>query len=353
MRRAGKDGCVIHIFLSSFRQKGEPSRWASAYAGVTNKQNLPKRAILVVNAKSRQGADAFEEACRLLSEAGIKLIEAHAVKNPKQMGTKVKAAIAKAPMVIIGGGDGTLSETVDYFLGSDTVFAILPLGTANSFARTMAIPLELPAAVEVIAKGRPLAIDLGCIDGDYFLNNAALGLAPVVADSVPHGVKRSFGRLGYLLWAGWSAASFNAFRLKIVCGKRTYRLWATEVRIANGRFHGGVELIENADVESGQILVQAVRGRSLFSLGWNYLASAMKFDSRFERLREFHAEKLVISTHPRMRVSIDGELGPETPFTVSIAPAAVTVAAPRKTYPKRSRAERNRSASAALDAWST
>src|SRR5687768_9586901 len=136
---AGKDGCVIHIFLSSFRQKGEPSRWASAYAGVTNKQNLPKRAILVVNAKSRQGADAFEEACRLLSEAGIKLIEAHAVKNPKQMGTKVKAAIAKAPMVIIGGGDGTLSETVDYFLGSDTVFAILPLGTANSFARTMAI----------------------------------------------------------------------------------------------------------------------------------------------------------------------------------------------------------------------
>ncbi len=315
--------------------------------------SLPKQAILIVNAKSRQGAAAFDEACRLLGEAGIALIETHAVKNPEKMGALVKAAISKAPMVIVGGGDGTLSETVDYFLGKDTIFAILPLGTANSFARTMGIPLELPAAIEVIAKGRPLAIDLGCIDGDYFLNNAAMGLAPVVAETVPHGLKRRLGRLGYLLWAGMSAASFNAFRLKIVCGKRTYRLWATEVRIANGRFHGGVELIENADVESGQILVQAVRGRSLVRLGWNYIASAMKLASRGERIREFHGEKLVISTRPAMRVSIDGELGPETPFTVSIAAAAVTVAAPRKAYPKRSRAARNRSASAALDAWST
>jgi diacylglycerol kinase family enzyme len=223
-----------------------------------------------------------------------------------------------------------LSETVDYFLSTDAIFAILPLGTANSFARTMQIPLDLPGAVGVIAKGRPLAIDLGCINKDYFLNNAAMGLAPVVAETVPHGLKRRLGRLGYLLWAGWSAASFNAFRLKIQIGRRTYRLWATEVRIANGRFHGGVELIENADVESGQILVQVVRGRSLARLGWNYLASAMKLASRAERTREFHGEKLMISTRPPMRVSIDGEIGPETPFTASIAPAAVTVAAPRR-----------------------
>ena len=132
------------------------------------------------------------------------------------------------------------------------------------------------------------------------------------------------------MWAGWSAASFKAFRLKIEDGSRTYRLWATEVRIANGRFHGGVELIENADVESGEILVQVVRGRSLASLAWNYVASAAKLRSRREIVREYHGEKLLISTRPKMRVSIDGELGPETPFTASIAPGAVTIAAPRK-----------------------
>ena len=297
---------------------------------MTKQKKLPKQAILIVNAKSRQGAAAFDEACRLLGEAGVELIEAHPVKNPKKMGELVKAAIPKAPMVIIGGGDGTLSETVDFFLGTDTVFAILPLGTANSFARTMAIPLDLPGAVRVIAKGQARAIDLGCINDDYFLNNAAIGLAPVVAETVPHGIKRRLGRLGYLLWAGWSAASFSAFRLKIDDGRRRWRMWATEVRIANGRFHGGVELIENADVESGQIVVQAVRGRSLAGLGWNYLASALKLQSRGQVIREIHGERLLISTRPPMRVSIDGELGPETPFTASIAPAAVTIAAPRR-----------------------
>ena len=291
---------------------------------------LPRQAILVVNAMSRSGAEAFATARDKLVAAGVDLTESHAVDRPEAMDETIRSAIAKAPMVIVGGGDGSLSKSIDDFVGADTIFALLPLGTANSFARTMHIPLDLDGAIDVIVNGVALPIDLGRIDDDYFLNNAAIGLAPIVAETVPHGLKRSLGRLGYLLWAGWSAASFNAFRLKIRDGKRTYRLWATEVRIANGRFHGGVELIEDADVESGQILVQAVRGRSLIGLGWNYIASAAKLKSRRQILRDYHGEKLEISTRPRMRVSIDGELGPETPFTASIAPAAVRIAAPRK-----------------------
>ena len=117
------------------------------------------------------------------------------------------------------------------------------------------MPLDLDGAVDVIANGEPRKVDVGCINGDYFLNAAAMGLAPKVAESVPHGLKRTLGRLGYLVWAGWSAASFRAFRVKLEGGKRTRRMWATEVRIANGRYHGGIELIENADLKSGEIVV--------------------------------------------------------------------------------------------------
>ena len=290
---------------------------------------LPKQAILIVNAASRSGADAFEQAREKLIAAGVELIEAKAMKNPKSMGGAVKRAIKKAPMVILGGGDGSLSSSVDFFLGTDTVLGVLPLGTANSFARTLGIPLDLDGAVDVIANGEPRSIDVGCINGDYFLNAAALGLAPMVAESVPHGLKRRLGRLGYLIWAGWSATSFNAFRLKVFDGRRTHRMWATEVRIANGRFHGGMELIESADVESGQIVVQAVRGRSVTRLGWSYFASAMKLKARHVTTREFRGRKLVVSTKPPMTVSIDGEVAATTPLEVSAIPNAVTVAALR------------------------
>ena len=70
---------------------------------------LPKQAILIVNAASRQGADAFANARDKLTAAGIELLDAKAVKNPKRMGTAIKAGIKRAPMVIVGGGDGSFS----------------------------------------------------------------------------------------------------------------------------------------------------------------------------------------------------------------------------------------------------
>ena len=289
----------------------------------------PKEAILIVNAKSRQGAEAFDAARDKLTAAGIHLIDAKAIKDPKRIAGAVKKAIKAAPMVVLGGGDGSLSANIDLFLGSETVFALLPLGTANSFARTLGVPLDLDGAIETIAKGDVRDVDLGCIDGDYFLNNAAIGLAPMVAETVPHGLKRRLGRLGYLVWAGWSAASFKAFRLTVDDGRKEHRLWATEVRIANGRFHGGLELIESADVESGEMVVQAVQGRSLLHLGWSYASSVLKLRRRAETVREFRGRKLRIDTKPHQRVSIDGELGPATPIVVTVAPAAVRIVAPR------------------------
>lgn len=292
-------------------------------------KSLPKQAILVVNAGSRRGADLFAEARDKLSAAGIELLDAKKCKTAKSMETAIKQALKKAPMVIVGGGDGSLSSFVDYFIGTDVVFALLPLGTANSFARTMGVPLDLDGAVDVIAKGEAREIDVGCINGDYFLNAAAMGLAPKVAESVPHRLKRTLGRLGYLIWAGWSAANFRAFRVKLEDGKRTVRMWATEVRIANGRYHGGIELIENADLKSGEIVVQVVTGRSIAKLGWSYFASAAKLKARHQTVREFVASEFTLSTKPRMKVSIDGEIGEETPLKISALPDGVTIAAPR------------------------
>ncbi|HKX92185.1 MAG TPA: diacylglycerol kinase family protein [Sphingomicrobium sp.] len=298
-------------------------------------RQLPREAILIVNTASRTGADAFAAARDKLTAAGVDLIAARAVENPDALQGEVRAAIDAAPMVIVGGGDGSLSRTVDHFLGKESVFALLPLGTANSFARTLDVPLDLDGAIDVIANGEARRIDLAAIDGDYFLNNAALGLAPVVAETVPQALKRSLGRLGYLLWAGWSAASFTAFRLIVHDGMATHRLWATEARIANGRFHGGLELIESADLESGEIVLQAVEGRSLAGLALSYITSALKHPRRRDAVREIHAPRLRIETRPRMRVSIDGELGPETPFEAWAVPQAVYVAAPRENQQAR------------------
>jgi YegS/Rv2252/BmrU family lipid kinase len=292
---------------------------------------LPKQAVLVVNAMSRNGADAFEQAREMLTASGVELIAAHAVTDPDKMRPTVQRALSdKAPMIIVGGGDGSLSSTIDDFLGTETVFALLPLGTANSFAKTLGIGTNIEAAVETIATGRKMRIDLGAIDGDYFANAAAMGLSPMIAETVPHNLKRYLGMVGYMLWAARVAFRFRPFRLHVDDGRTLHKTWATEARIANGTHHGGIELVESADLQSGEIVVQAVTGRSLFGLAWSWFATLFKLRSRHGTVSEYRGRKLKVVTRPKQKISIDGELSAQTPVQVTVARAAVWVAAPRE-----------------------
>ncbi len=291
---------------------------------------LPRQAILVVNTMSRTGAKAFDEVRNKLITAGIELIAAHAVDDPGEMEPAIRDAIARAPMVIVGGGDGSLSSNVDFFVGHDTVFAIVPLGTANSFAGTLGIPKEIDSAIEVIANGMRKRIDLGLIDSDYFVNSAAIGLSPMIAESVPHNLKRYLGTVGYLIWALRCALRFRPFRMTIEQedGRRE-QLWATEARIANGKQHGGVEVVESQELDSGEIVIQAVTGKSIWGLGWSWLATILKLRARHGMTREFRGRTMKLSTRPRLKISVDGEIAARTPVTVSVARGAIDVAAPR------------------------
>lgn len=295
---------------------------------------LPKQAVVVVNTKSRRGQEAFEEACDMLGAAGVRVMDKHAVEDPGEMRPIVRDAIARgAPMVVVGGGDGSLSTTIDDFLGTDAVFALLPLGTANSFARTLGIGPDMEAAVETIANGRKLRIDLGAIDGDYFANAAAMGLSPLIAETVPHNLKRYLGMFGYVIWAARVAFNFRPFRLHVQDGERLHKAWATEVRIFNGRFHGGVELSDDASVQSGEIVVQAVTGRSLLRLAWSWFTTLFKLRARKQTTTEYRGRRLELATRPSQKISIDGELTARTPVVVSVARAAVWVAAPKDSAP--------------------
>jgi len=290
---------------------------------------LPKQAILIVNAMSRRGADVYDEARAKLELAGVELIEAIAIDQPEKMDPAVKAAVAKAPMVIIGGGDGSLSTNVDHFVGKDTVFAFLPLGTANSFAKSMGMGTDLDSAIDAIANGRRRRIDLGVIDGDYFVNAAALGLSPMIADTVPHGLKRWLGMVGYLLWAGRCAVKFRPFRISVTTDDgQVHRCWATEARIANGTHHGGVELVESQEVDSGEIVIQAVTGKSVVGLAWSWFATLFKLSGREQTMTEWRGKKLKLEARPNQKISIDGEIAAKTPVSVCIAKGAIEVAAP-------------------------
>jgi YegS/Rv2252/BmrU family lipid kinase len=288
-----------------------------------------RSAAMIVNAQSRKGRDAFEEACRTAETLPFE-VDAHAVRDPEQLDATVERALAKKPdLMILGGGDGTISGLVDHLVGTGTALGVLPLGTANSFARSLGIPLDISGAVEVIRQGRLKRIDLGMIDGDYFANCAAIGISPQIAETVPHGIKKVLGRVGYIGWAALQYARFHPFTLIVGEGAEAKRLRALEVRISNGRYQGGTELVDQARVDSGEIVVQAVTGHFKRRLLRNWTASVLRLDARHDDTIDFTSTSIRIATEPPLPISVDGEVLARTPVTAHVAAGVIEVMVPR------------------------
>ncbi len=278
-----------------------------------------RRATLVVNAQSRQGQRHFDRACELLSNAGFILDAAHAVKDPGQLDTIICEAIAGgARLVAVGGGDGTLSSISRHFIGKPAVLGLLPLGTANCFARSLGIPMDLAGAVDVLATGHVANIDLGRIGDRYFTNAAAIGLPALIGETAPHALKAVLGRIGYFAWAMWCLARFRPFDCTLIDGDVPRRFHALEVRISNGPYLGGLEVAPEASVESERLVIQIVTGRHIFALLRSWTLSALGRPGG-DAIVSVRIARARIETDPPMSVSIDGEVLTKTPIEISVA----------------------------------
>lgn len=100
-----------------------------------------------------------------------------AIAGGKDFGRAVKAACGDplVDAVVIGGGDGSLSRSLEHLAGSGKLAAVLPLGTMNYMAREFGLPADPAAAAALLGRGRRIEIDLGRINGRLFVIRACLG----------------------------------------------------------------------------------------------------------------------------------------------------------------------------------
>lgn len=290
---------------------------------------MADRALLIVNTRSRSGRDLFTNARHQLAERGIALDDAFAVRQPERLPEIVRDAVRRRhPLVVVGGGDGTISSVVDYLAHSDTALGVLPLGTANSFARTLGIPLDLKGAIGVIADGKVARVDLGRVGGDLFANAAAIGLPSVINAGIPLGLKRRLGRLGYLIYGAYALLTYRPFRCEVASARERHSLDALEVRVVNGSYLGGILVAEAASVESEDIVVQVITGTRRSTLVDTWFREARGVPLPPGRIETFRAREFAISTEPVRPVSIDGEVLTRTPIRCSVARQALRVMVP-------------------------
>ena len=289
-----------------------------------------RSAVLVVNTHSRQGQQLFFKAVDFLEQRGIHVTASYPVRHPDRLPEVIQEAIARGnKLIVVGGGDGTLSAIVDYLAYQNVVLGLLPLGTGNSFARSLGIPLSLEGAIEVITNGKVADIDLGKVDDDYFANVASIGFSAEVARKTSRRLKRFFGVVAY----GWVGITNLFARKSFVCkftyGGDIHTIKTHQVVIANGSFFGINKIAPDAHIDNRQLVVFTMDDLNRWEMVGVWLGFFLGIRRAYSQTHYFTIQKMLIEIDPVQYVAIDGEGTTQTPVTVSLAPEALKVMVPQ------------------------
>ena len=172
------------------------------------------------------------------------------------------AAASKPQRVVVAGGDGSIGRAAVVASHAAVPLGVVPVGTANDFARAAGIPLELERAIELAAEGtRTRRFDLARTGGRPFVNAASAGLSPVAARKAG-GLKRLLGPLAYTAGALRAGVSAQPVSCRVLCDEsELFSGPAWQVTVAStGAFGGGSEV--DADPHDGLLDVVVIGAAS-------------------------------------------------------------------------------------------
>lgn len=148
------------------------------------------------------------------------------------------------PVVAAAGGDGMVNEVSNGLLqaageAEAGILGIIPLGTANDLASMLQIPLNVSGACQRLAAGATRLIDVGEVNGHYFVNNSAVGLEPVVTEAHDR-MRWVKGNLRYMLAALKTLARAKPWHMCLCWGDNSFEGPINLVSIGNSNRTGGL-----------------------------------------------------------------------------------------------------------------
>jgi diacylglycerol kinase (ATP) len=292
---------------------------------------VPKRALMIINpvARTLPSPDRLATAPAWLRLRGW-AVEEHRTERAGHATELARQAVQSGyDAVIAVGGDGTINEVINGMAGSDTALAVIPAGTANVWAHEVRMPRHPAAVARLLDQGVVRQIDLGVMNGRYFLLMASLGVDSIVVSAIPPWAKRTFGRMAYVTQGFREAVTFPAVPARVSVDGEVMDVDLLMVVIGNTRSYGGVLKITNlAIADDGQLDMVVYNGSGVGRI-FNYMART--FIGRHVRAPGAtyrSARTIEIDTEVPLPVQVDGDLAGQTPARFEIAPGALRVIVP-------------------------
>jgi YegS/Rv2252/BmrU family lipid kinase len=252
------------------------------------------------------------------------------------------ALLEGAEMVVCVGGDGTLNEVVNGFMGEDgpiqpeAMLGFIPRGTGCDFIKTVPIPRELNRALDLIKDPHARPIDLGRLkyrehngyfSYRYFHNVVSFGLGGEVDERV-NSTTKVFGGFISFIWATLVSVLIydkKRIHLKVDNGfEREVINW--NVVVANGQYHGGgMWVAPGATVDDGLFHVTVIGDLTLAEVFLNLPKLYNGKILTIKKVKMLVGKKVEAYSDQRVLLDVDGEQPGQLPVIIDIVPGALLI----------------------------
>jgi YegS/Rv2252/BmrU family lipid kinase len=288
---------------------------------------------VIINGSAGQGGHQRDRVAQLFETYGAKADITLARSGREITEAARRAAAGESRAVVAGGGDGTINAVASPLIDTDKALGILPLGTLNHFAKDLNIPQDLESAVRTILLGRIINVDVGEVNGRYFLNNSSLGIYPKIV--IARELRQKQGRGKWLALISSALSMIRRHPIMSVrlttdeseLGRRT-----AIVFVGNNEYElEGLGMGERSCLDKGLLHVYVMHDTGTWGLVRLFFSAlACKLD----QVREFDVantrELWVQGRRKCLRVSLDGEVTVmDLPLHYRSRPAALRVIVPQ------------------------
>jgi diacylglycerol kinase (ATP) len=240
-------------------------------------------------------------------------------------------------LLLVAGGDGTVNDVVNGLgragFPEGVTLGILPAGTGNDLAATLAVPDDPELAEDVIGQKRERRLDVARVRSEgvgerFFINVATGGLGAEISNANDEELKKRWGKLSYLRASLEVARNFDVRELSLYLDGEEHRVRAVNIAVGNCRYTGGGwPATPKANPEDGLldvVVIETLGAGELFNLAPAVLAESSYLDKEgvlFVRAKEIRVE----TQPPGLEFTADGEVIGNEPAQFSVLPQTLKV----------------------------
>lgn len=238
-------------------------------------------------------------------------------------------------VVIAAGGDGTLNEVAQSLAHSPVALGILPAGTTNVLAREFGIPLNIEEALTYLPTAQIRTVDLGKLNGQYFLLMAGVGYDAELLEGVNKDMKKIAGKTSVFTSGVVNLFNHKPFVFKIhftqANGKRIkLKRSLFQVFISNAATYAtDFRIAEEAKMDDGLLELHLFKSKRLRDTFSSLLAILLRRHKEWADFEHYQVRKVDIYARRRAPIQIDGDPVAHTPAHIEVVPAALKVLVPK------------------------